>query len=327
MAIPALRQNPGTYRAADVPFMDPGVHFPTFAQYWVPFPWGAVRSGITNTCNFDSFLAHLIWMHRRDPTYFAKNLNLFNSRAENAIKALVGLYWMRIPQAFAMSTRAHFIWRNMLLHDHNQQQPFLGTTRDGPGGDAVVNMAGSHKSSVFAPLSDSSLMWFVHTCYCRESADPSDRFETVLAADIGKLVSGEYDTRKSKLKCKACEVPFNSRHRPLVSPSTWFVHFPADHDDGRSGRPIFRLREIPTIIRLPELRTGREIEFELGFVAYGTIGSPRNPLTHATSIHWIDNNYFMYDGMISDGALRFLEDGKEPPASMGQSEYVMYFRK
>jgi hypothetical protein len=105
------------------------------------------------------------------------------------------------------------------------------------------------------------------------------------------------------------------------------VHFPAANNDGRTGRPIFRLQELRTIIRLPELRTGREIEFELGYVGYGTTGSLRNPLSHATSIHWMDNNYFMYDGMISDGALRFLEDGEEPPASMGQPKYVMYFRK
>jgi len=306
--------------------MDEDVHFTTLAQYWAPFPWGHPRTGITNTCHFDDFLAHLIWMHRGDPTYFAQNLILFNSGAENAIKAIVRLYHERVPDAFTLSTRSHFIWRNILLHDHNQQQPFLGMVRDGSGRIAVINMAGSHTTSVFLPLSDASLMWFVHTCYCRESANSSDRFANVLAADIGKVVSGEYDTPKSKLKCRACDVPFNSRHRPLVAPSTWFVHFAASSDNRQSGRPNFWLRELPVLIRLPELRTGLEITFELGYVGYSMTGAPRNPTTHATSIHWINHHYYLYDGMINDGALRFLEDGEEPPASMGQAEYVVYFR-
>jgi hypothetical protein len=225
LAIPALWQNLGTFQHSDVPFMDPGIHFSTPVKYWVPFPWGTPLSGITKTCNFDSFLAHLIWMFRQDPTYFVRNLNLFNSSAEAAIKAIVGLYWKQIPNAKNLAMRSHFIWCNMLLHDRSQQEPFLGTQRNSPGGVAFINMAGSHRTSVLLPLSHSSVMWLVHTCYCQELADPSDRFDRLLAADIKKVVSRVYNMPKSKLKCKACQVLFNSRHCPYVAPSTWFVHF------------------------------------------------------------------------------------------------------
>jgi hypothetical protein len=88
----------------------------------------------------------------------------------------------------------------MLLHDRTQQPPFLGYQQDKNGGPSFINMAGSHRTSVLLPLSDSSLMWFVHTCYCRESADASNRFKRVLAADIWKVVSRVYDTPKFKLK-------------------------------------------------------------------------------------------------------------------------------
>jgi hypothetical protein len=80
------------------------------------------------------------------------------------------------------------------------------------------------------------------------------------------------------------------------------------------------------LIVLPELRTGREILFELGFVGYSMTGSPRNPLTHATSVHWIDLQYVTYDGMRDSGTLHLLGDDEEAPDSMGEAEYVVYFR-
>jgi hypothetical protein len=121
--MPALRQNPGSAPRSEIPYMDPAVSFSSAVEYWMPFPWGTVDSGITNTCAFDSFLAHLVWMHRRDPTYFVRNLNLVNSRAEQAVKAVVNLYWRQlpVPNAENLSTRAHFIWRDMLLQDRSQQ--------------------------------------------------------------------------------------------------------------------------------------------------------------------------------------------------------------
>ena len=196
--MPALRQNPGSAPRSEVPYLDPAVSFSSAVEYWMPFPWGTVDSGITNTCAFDSFLAHLVWMHRRDPTYFVRNLNLVNSRAEQAVKAVVNLYWRQlpVPSAENLSTRAHFIWRDMLLQDRSQQRPLYGLQRDPATGKTFVNMAGGHLTSALTPLSDSSLMWFVHSCDCRESADPSSRFSQVVAADIWK-VTPEFTTRPS----------------------------------------------------------------------------------------------------------------------------------
>jgi hypothetical protein len=60
---------------------------------------------------------------------------------------------------------------------------------------------------------------FVHSCYCQELADPSDRFDLVLAADVWKVVSRLYDTDKSRKKCKSCQVLFNSP-RSFVAQTT-----------------------------------------------------------------------------------------------------------
>jgi hypothetical protein len=145
----------------------------------------------------------------------------------------------------------------------------------------------------------------------------------LVAANIWKITTGVYDTPKSKLKCKACQEPFDSHHRPLVAPSTGFVHFPVYN--GQGSRPDFKLGDVPTLIYLPELRTGREISFELGFVGYGTEGTPRNPLAHATSVHYIGGQYFWYDGMVDSGTLHLLEGKEEAPARTGVPKYVIYF--
>jgi len=88
-------------------------------------------------------------MHQQDPTYFARNLNLFNSRPETAVRIIMSLYSTCSPDTVSLSTQSNFIWCNMLLHDRSQQKMFLGTQQDGPGGVTFINMAGSHRTSVF----------------------------------------------------------------------------------------------------------------------------------------------------------------------------------
>jgi len=55
-------------------------------DHWVAFPCGRRATGITNTCNFDTFLPHVIYLHSRNPRYCARVLNLVNSRAKLQIK-------------------------------------------------------------------------------------------------------------------------------------------------------------------------------------------------------------------------------------------------
>jgi len=115
VAVPYPRDNARMVRPQDVPFMSPDVNFPHIQDYWVHFPWGTAASGITNMCNFDSFLAHLIFLHRQDPTYFARVLNRVTSLMELTIRQIVALYSAHNPDPAALSTRAHFMWQNMLL--------------------------------------------------------------------------------------------------------------------------------------------------------------------------------------------------------------------
>jgi len=61
-------------------------------NHWVAFPCGRRATGITNTCNFETFLVHVIYLHRCNTRYFATGLNLVNSRAKQQIKQNVRLY-------------------------------------------------------------------------------------------------------------------------------------------------------------------------------------------------------------------------------------------
>ncbi len=104
VAVPFPRDNARMVRPQDVPFMSPDVNFPHIQDYWVHFPWGNAASGITNMCNFDLFLAHLIFLHRQDPTYYARVLNRVASLMELTIRQIVALYSARNPDPVALST-------------------------------------------------------------------------------------------------------------------------------------------------------------------------------------------------------------------------------
>lgn len=304
--------------------MSPTVSFNLIREYWAPFPWGTEASGITNTCNFDSFLAHIIFLHRHDPTYFARVLNHVNSVPEHTIRRIVALYSARVPNAVYLLTQSHFMWRSMLMLDTSQQARFLGTQR-GSGRAGVINMASTMDVTVFQPLSDSSLLWFVHSCSCRESVDPASRFPLVYAEEIQKVVDGVFDSDKSKKKCKQCQTTFNSRHRPFVAQTTWFIHFPIGNPQTFSHLTL--LSDIPEIITLPELRTGNEIDFQLGFISYTHYhANLRVPYGHTTSVHLIGRNFYEYDGMERGGDLRPLEEGEEPHAAGREARYAVYFR-
>jgi hypothetical protein len=82
-------------------------------------------------------------------------LNLVNSRAEQQIKQIVRLYADRCPvNTVTLSTRAHFMWPNMLISDPNKISQFLGDSKNG----GVVNMAGNTRVTVLEPLRDLSLL-------------------------------------------------------------------------------------------------------------------------------------------------------------------------
>jgi hypothetical protein len=48
--------------------------------------------------------------------------------------------------------------------------------------------------------------------------------------------------------------------------------------------------------------------------------------SHATSVHFIGQQYYQYDGMQRDGVLGWLGDADEAPASMGEAIHVVSFR-
>jgi hypothetical protein len=144
----------------------------------------------------------------------------------------------------------------------------------------------------------------------------------VYGEDVWKLVTGVYDTDKSRKQCKECRETFNSHHQPYVAQTTWFIHFPIGTVN--TANHATRLQDLPTIITLPELRTGQEVSFQLGFVQYTNYHPNPRMVSHVTSVHYIGRDYFYYDSMRDGGALHPL--GEEDPRG-GEARFAYYFRR
>jgi hypothetical protein len=94
------------------------------------------------------------------------------------------------------------MWRNMLISDPNKNSQFLGDIKNG----GVINMEGNTRVTLFEPLRDSSLVWFIHSCSCRELTETLQKsaYAGILAKDLWKIAVGKYNTDKSKKKCNKC---------------------------------------------------------------------------------------------------------------------------
>ena len=69
---------------------------------------------------------------------------------------------------------------------------------DSKNGD-VINMAGNRRVTVVELLIDSSLVWFIHSCSCRESTETLQKsaFDGILAKDLWKIAVYNNNTNKS----------------------------------------------------------------------------------------------------------------------------------
>jgi hypothetical protein len=178
----------------------------------------------------------------------------------------------------------------MLINDPNKNSQYLGDSKTG----GVVNMTANTRVTVFEPLRDSFLVWFIHSCSCRESTETLKKsaYAGILAKDLWKIAVGKYHNDKSKKKCSKCREQINSQHLPYVATATWFIHFPVTVDPSSDT-----LIDFPETMVLPELRTRNEIKFELGYIGYATSNDAPGDPGHSASIHNIDGELYEYDGL------------------------------
>lgn len=313
VALPAVRRNAGTLRSGPRIIQTP---IPENLQ-WAGNLWGQEGTGMTNTCNVDSFLSQITYMTRRNPEYFDMHLNLVNSPGERAVWSISQLARSPNPEARSHSISSHRTWLNFLAHERMRtgQDPFP-MTRGG-----AVNMAGAEGVNVLAPLRDSSNIWFIHSCQCERDSADADENQIWSAQNLHNLNSNTYDTHKSKKKCKKCKSQFNSNQRAAVSPATWFHSFQTPFEANFS--------DYPRTLEFVDLLTQRPVYFDVGYFTFVTrdvsqVSGELPPVSHQVSVHHIGNNYQFYDGMQRHGDY---QDIPENLKDLNIMTGVIYFRR
>lgn len=291
------------------------------SQQWMGLHWGTEASGITNTCNFDSFLSHVIFMARSRPDYFLRNLNLVNSIFERSIATIADSARAQqrrtLPAVFSKAT--HQLWLDTLT-DRRLRNPkkFVKSQQK------VVNMVGTSDENVFIPLRDSSLVWFLHACHClSDSADEMDQLTSWSAENLNRLNTNSYNSKKSSKKCKRCKNTFNSNQSPAVSTATWFHSFRIPE-----SVPSSSYTDYPLTLNFIDIQTREPVIFDLGFFGLSTrfrMDNNQRPIVgHATSIHRIGNTFQYYNGMQNNGYLQPIPNNLVANLDL---DFVVYFRR
>ena len=313
VSMPTLRDNPGELEDQFVGMLP----YPVIPEdlYWNGLIWGTSRTGVTNTCNYDSYLSHVIYMSRRDPDYFRRNLNLLDSVAETAIRSITNLFRSVHAMDITSSRHAHMLWRNSLVN------PLLDNPADFPVDPktGVINMASVEDVTVHGPLSNSSLIWFLHDCQCTQNqAMPIDEaVSTYNANRLHSINNNQFVSNKNSKTCKICKVNFTSRQTPVITPATWFHSFPTDTYDQV-------LEDYPLTMNFRDITTGNLVEFELGFFTYST--RVQANMGHVISVHNIDGTFRFYNGMQNYGRLQNLPTDLNTGVKY-EMNFVTYFRK
>ena len=276
---------------------------------WDGVGWGTTRSDFSNTCNLDSFLSHINYIHRHDPTYFNTVLRLVDSTAERAIRKV-----LRTANNPGYSRQM----RDKLIHEAwTLAFPHIFTkTSSGSNNEARVDCVGNELVNIVTPLYESSQLWIAHTCLCQgidflfqplaSSVRPMHAHwsaESIRWFENPNLEYPRYTrTTLEQLDCRSCLNNYNAV-RGFIAQSTWFHSF--NVAQGNQNPSVFDPNSYPRLLQFEELVTGNIITFELGYISLAT-RQTYDPATrtltpamgHQTSIHWVEGaGWRYYDGM------------------------------
>jgi hypothetical protein len=290
---------------------------PTYtpATFWKGLIWSGGSGGISQTCNQDSFLSHVVYLARFSQGYFRKNLHLKEDRGEAAVLGITSseFDWMTAQQH---SDRAHRAWCNVA---------FDSSAGIAEGDTSILDVRGCEASNVFAHLKMSSQIWFVHSCGCQVSTHvPASSAKvawnpTTLNNLNAKTATTTLVTHKSKKKCKTCSKNFLFQ-RAIVAETTWFHSFDIE---GQSN-DIYAYPLTLEFQTIGSSSSSSYTKFDLAYFTYSSKGA-HGTLTHQVSIHWIfARGYMFYDGMSQSGQL-------QPIPSNIKTDYyinsVTYFKR
>jgi len=288
-------------------------------QEWYGLNWGTRASGITNTCILDSFLSHTIYMERKFPGYFRRNLNLADSEAESSLLRItqVASHPDNCQTKFDLSRSIHSDWIQSTNPDAS------------PDGNGVIDLKGDEQADIFAQLRESSLILFVHSCKCESETIVDDKQEhgqwtsakiKSLSKRKSKLLATDEKLTKKELKhCKQCKSDFKFTSG-LVPATTLLHNFKVSDDETQD--------QFPYSLQLQDAETGEPVHLDVGYFSYSTRptsgASAHTQLLHHVSLHRFGNKLRWYDSMQKNGELQDI------PADL-KTKYkllsVTYFRR
>jgi hypothetical protein len=310
----------------------PNTHY-TEDQWWLGLLWGSLASTYGNTCNMDSFFSHIVYLQRRYPAYFYTVMNLVDNTAENAIFEII-----KIARNDVYGPRS----RNRLIRENwISRFPNVFTNIIQRDGIDTVNCLGGEGANIYQQLTNSSRMWLAHECNCDQTSFQLNGYSVLRwtaeslrwlsNANTPAVRLSNHLTSLERLTCHQC---LNSYRflRGFIATSTWIHQFLIDSPNAQEP---FRFETYPTIIEFIELTTQRTVQFELAYFSIGsemgtaidpTTGRRRvtNPLTHQTSVHYIEGRGLQY----YDGAN--FPDGTDIPDNLWNDHTVIsvtYIRK
>jgi hypothetical protein len=181
----------------------------------------------------------------------------------------------------------------------------------------VINMASSQSITIHRHLSESSRVWFLHSCDCAtDQTDPIDD-DQYTTEELQQLNNNQFvSSKKSNKKCKSCKKSFAPNPTPVISPATWFHAF-------RTPTQGQNIHDFPQTLSFRDISTNEMVEFELGFISFTSYST--QSFGHVTSVHNIDGTLRYYNGMQNHGELQNI------PVNIMSDKFEMdqvyYFRK
>lgn len=259
---------------------------------WTPFIiLGLIwhNAHFTNSCNLDSFLTFLKIMSLKHPNMFLASFRLYNDLVHNTIKEIIASYQSvkDNPQLLnAQDDLARIVWCQNVLK--------INTI---PG--RKVDLIGDEERNVFFHMKKSMMFQWLYRCNCRRPQFLTRHQFSVEEGSQTKDLSGSLNPCLGPLylkKCNRCHQPFIFGN-VLVPETTWLLRV--------------MIQKYPRNIQnaqflAPFLSFGQFL-FKLGYVSFQNKINPNSDLTHQTSCHLIQDQWFHYDGLNFGGELRKID--------------------
>ncbi len=287
---------------------------------------------VTNGCNIDSFLTHVLLRARRQPDFARRYFLIPRNVAEGVLTLAIRDYlrdasWSSDAEAMQMMDRIKTNW----------SVANFWKFRDDLERDGRLDVVGGESNNIGRPLRDSSLLLRTTVCECLDTdglnqlhtESLSEHADITWTPDMLRQFSatGQWNSPGANRKCSVCN---NARFwsGTYVPDTTWFLPF--DFETAPTHLNQFSLSQLPETLAFDELSRsdGARATFELGYVSLRNRRVTPNMVLHQTALMRFDNQWWYYNDMERDGRLLLVDDPDALIKKFGLSiTAANYFRK